>query len=425
MRVFEQAHYTENFVQCILDAIPGGAQGATLVVGGDGRYFSKPAIQKIIRLAAGNGVKKLVIGQAGILSTPAASHLIRLRKATGGILLTASHNPGGPDADFGIKYNMENGGPAPEAITDRIYQGTTAIHEYRVVDGDDVDLEAVGLSAFGPMEVEVVDSVKDYVDYLGEIFDLDLIRTFLSSGTFTVRFDGLHGVTGPYAKALFIDKFGLDETALQNCTPSPNFGGGHPDPNLTYAKSLVDAVETESISFGAASDGDGDRNMIIGKGAFVNPSDSVAIIADWAEKAIPYFAKGVRGLARSMPTSGAIDRVAKAHNLEVFEVPTGTPPHSPRLEILREPDGCRASVHLWRRIVRYRLRPYPRKGRALGGRRYVSHLTQHGSASWPQPTKRSRARACRRCSRRTMPSTAATSSAGTTTRKWRARAPSR
>ncbi|WFD29730.1 phosphoglucomutase (alpha-D-glucose-1,6-bisphosphate-dependent) [Malassezia sp. CBS 17886] len=317
--VFEQAHYTENFVQCILDAIPGGPAGATLVVGGDGRYFSVPAVQKIIRIAAGNGVDKLLIGQNGILSTPAASHLIRMHKATGGLLLTASHNPGGPDADFGIKYNMENGGPAPEAVTNKIYELSTKIQNYKWLDGADVDLSSVGTSMFGPMQVQVVDSVADYVAYLAEIFDLDAIRAFLSTADFPVRFDGLHGVTGPYARALFVERFGLGDRAVQNCVPSADFGGGHPDPNLTYAKSLVDAVEQDRLAFGAASDGDGDRNMILGLGAFVNPSDSVAIIADWAERAIPYFSGGVRGVARSMPTSGAIDRVARAHNYEAFE----------------------------------------------------------------------------------------------------------
>ncbi|WFD35707.1 phosphoglucomutase (alpha-D-glucose-1,6-bisphosphate-dependent) [Malassezia cuniculi] len=320
--VFEQENYTENFVQCILNAIPGGAKGSTLVVGGDGRYYSKPAVQKIIRLAAGNGVSKLIIGQNGILSTPASSHLIRLRKATGGILLTASHNPGGPNADFGIKYNVENGGPAPESVTNAIFESTKTISEYSVVDGDDIDLSTIGERSFGELAIEIVDSVADYVEYLSQIFDFNLIRDFLATG-FTVRFDALHGVTGPYARALFVERFGLSESAVQNCVPSEDFGGGHPDPNLTYARSLVEAVEKEGISFGAASDGDGDRNMILGKGAFVNPSDSVAIIADWAERAIPYFKGGIHGLARSMPTSGAIDRVAKARGYEVFEVPTG------------------------------------------------------------------------------------------------------
>lgn len=321
--VFEQEHYTENFVQCILSAIPGGARGATLVVGGDGRYLSLPTVQKIVRLAAGNGVAKLIIGQNGILSTPAASHVIRLRKATGGILLTASHNPGGPNADFGIKYNVQNGGPAPEAVTNKIYELTTKIDHYLLQQGDDVDLSQVGAASFGDLQIDVIDPIKDYVDYLATIFDFDLIKSFLSSSQFKVRFDALHGVTGPYARALLVERFGLPDDAVQNWVPKPDFGGGHPDPNLTYAKSLVDAMKSEGLNFGAASDGDGDRNMILGKDAFVNPSDSVAIIADWAERAIPYFKSGVRGVARSMPTSGAIDRVAKARGYEFFEVPTG------------------------------------------------------------------------------------------------------
>lgn len=325
VKIFSQPRYTENFVQAILSSIPSpGAKGATLVVGGDGRYFSIPAIQSIIKLCAGNGVSKLIIGANGILSTPAASHVIRSYKATGGILLTASHNPGGPDADFGIKYNMENGGPAPESVTNKIYQVTTSIKEYHIVEGQDVDLSKVGDTSYGPLAIQVIDPVKDYVQYLSEIFDFPLIKSFLQSGSFSVLFDALHGVTGPYGRSLFVEHFGLPEASIQNCTPSQDFGGGHPDPNLTYAKSLVDAVESKNISFGAASDGDGDRNMIIGKGAFVNPSDSVAIIADWADRAIPYFKKGgVKGLARSMPTSGAIDRVAKKKGFEVFEVPTG------------------------------------------------------------------------------------------------------
>lgn len=324
VKVFSQPHYTENFVQAILSSIPSpGAKGSTLVVGGDGRYFSIPAIQSIIRLCAGNGVSRLIIGQNGILSTPAVSHIIRSYKATGGILLTASHNPGGPDADFGIKYNMENGGPAPEGVTDKIYNVTTTISEYHTVEGDDVDVSKIGSTSFGSTKIDIIDPVKDYVEYLSKIFDFGLIKSFLQSGSFSVLFDALHGVTGPYGRALFVEQFGLPESSVQNCVPSPDFGGGHPDPNLTYAKSLVDAVESKGISFGAASDGDGDRNMIIGKGAFVNPSDSVAIIADWADRAIPYFSKGVKGLARSMPTSGAIDRVAKKKGFECFEVPTG------------------------------------------------------------------------------------------------------
>lgn len=325
--IFSQPHYTENFVQAVLDAIPGGAAGSTLVVGGDGRYYLSQALEKIIALAAGNGVKKLIVGQNGILSTPAASHIIRKYKATGGILLTASHNPGGPNADFGIKYNMENGGPAPEGVTDKIFEATKTLSSYKLVSADKVDISVVGPHKYaGALDVEIIDPVKDYVEFLGEIFDFKMIKNFLQSNPdFKVRFDALHGVTGPYGKALFVNEFGLPESSVQNVVPLPDFGGGHPDPNLTYAKTLVDAVAKEGLSFGAASDGDGDRNMILGAaGTFVNPSDSVAIIGDWATKAIPYFTKtGVKGLARSMPTSGAVDRVAKKLGVPFYEVPTG------------------------------------------------------------------------------------------------------
>ncbi|KAG8898524.1 Phosphoglucomutase-2 [Tulasnella sp. 403] len=325
VKVFEQEHYTENFVQAILDAIPGkGAHGSTLVIGGDGRYHNEPTIQAILRIAAANGVKKLYIGKDGILSTPAASNVIRQYKADGGILLTASHNPGGPNNDFGIKYNMDNGGPAPESVTNKIYEITKTISVYRSLDCGKIDLSKIGSYTYGPMEVEIIDSVKDYLTLLQRIFDFDLIKSFLSSNPdFKVLFDGLHGVTGPYGRAIFVDALGLPESSIQNCVPLPDFGGGHPDPNLIYAHSLVEAVERDNIPFGAASDGDGDRNMIYGKGAFVTPCDSVAIIADKADY-IPYFKSGgVKGLARSMPTSAAIDLVAKAKGLEYFEVPTG------------------------------------------------------------------------------------------------------
>ncbi|KAF8932922.1 Phosphoglucomutase-2 [Podila verticillata] len=324
VKVFQQEHYTQNFIQATLDAIPTGAKGATLVVGGDGRYFSKDAVQMIIRIAAGNQVSKLIIGQNTILSTPAASNLIRIRKATGGILLTASHNPGGPDNDFGIKYNMSNGGPAPEAVTEKIYEITQKLTSYKEVQLAPVDLSTIGTQHVGDLEVEIVDSVADYVVLLKNIFDFDLIRSFLSKNPeFTVLFDGMHGVTGPYGQQIFIKELGLPQKSVMNCIPLPDFGGGHPDPNLTYAHELVERVEKENISFGAASDGDGDRNMIIGKGAFVTPSDSVAIIAAQAD-AIPYFRRtGVKGLARSMPTSTALDRVAAKKGYEHFEVPTG------------------------------------------------------------------------------------------------------
>ncbi|KAG0364550.1 hypothetical protein BC939DRAFT_438375 [Gamsiella multidivaricata] len=324
VKIFQQEHYTQNFIQATLDAIPTGAKGATLVVGGDGRYFSQDAVQMIIRIAAGNEVSKLIIGVNTILSTPAASNLIRKRKATGGILLTASHNPGGPDNDFGIKYNMGNGGPAPESVTEKIYEITQKLTTYKEIALPPVDLSTIGTQQVGNLEVEIVDSVTDYLALLKEIFDFDLIKDFLRSNSeFTVLFDGMHGVTGPYGQAIFIKELGLPQNSVMNCIPKPDFGGGHPDPNLTYAHELVERVEKENISFGAASDGDGDRNMIIGKGAFVTPSDSVAIIAAQAD-AIPYFRRtGVKGLARSMPTSTALDLVAKKKGYEHFEVPTG------------------------------------------------------------------------------------------------------
>lgn len=282
-------------------------------------------MQIIVKIAAANGVSKLIIGQGGILSTPAASNVIRKYKATGGILLTASHNPGGPNADFGIKYNMDNGGPAPEGVTEKIFAKTKEIKSYKVIELSPVDISKIGETSYGPLKITVIDSVADYLELMESIFDFPLIKKFLTShkSDFRVLFDGLSGVTGPYAKAILLDTLGLPASSVQNCEPSPDFNGGHPDPNLTYAHSLVEVVERENIQFGAASDGDGDRNMIYGKGAFVTPCDSVAIIADYADS-IPYFKKGgVKGLARSMPTSAAIDAVAKAKGYEYFEVPTG------------------------------------------------------------------------------------------------------
>ncbi|EFW98591.1 phosphoglucomutase [Grosmannia clavigera kw1407] len=323
--VFQQKHYSESFIASIILSIPEGAEGASLVIGGDGRYYNPEVVQLIARIAPAYGVKKLLIGQHGILSTPAASHLIRKRKATGGILLTASHNPGGPKADFGIKYNLANGGPAPESVTNRMFATAKALTEYKLLPLDvDVDTTTVGVRSYGALEVEIVDSTADYVAMLEDIFDFDLIRSFFRAHSdFRVLFDGLHGVTGPYGKAIFFEALGLGPASVQNCEPSPDFGGGHPDPNLTYAHSLVDAVEKDQVPFGAASDGDGDRNMIYGAGAFVSPGDSLAIIAHHAQL-IPYFRRnGVYGLARSMPTSGAVDLVAKKQGLQSYEVPTG------------------------------------------------------------------------------------------------------
>jgi phosphoglucomutase len=321
--VFQKAHYSESFVTSILLSIPEGAEGSFLVIGGDGRYWNPEVIQLIAKIGAAYGVKKLLIGQNGILSTPAASHVIRLRKATGGILLTASHNPGGPTNDFGIKYNLSNGGPAPEAVTNKIYETSKTLSSYKIASIPDIDISTVGKNTYGSLEVEVIDSTSDYTAMLKDIFDFDTIKKFFATHTdFKVLFDGLHGVTGPYGKAIFEKELGLTG-ATQNCEPSPDFNGGHPDPNLTYAHSLVEVVDKNKIPFGAASDGDGDRNMIYGANAFVSPGDSLAIIAHHAHL-IPYFKKnGVNGLARSMPTSGAVDLVAKAQGLDCYEVPTG------------------------------------------------------------------------------------------------------
>lgn len=323
VKVFQQPNYSENFVASILASIPEGAEGASLVVGGDGRYYNPEVTQIIAKIGAANGVKKLLIGQNGIMSTPAASHLIRIRKATGGILLTASHNPGGPNEDFGIKYNLANGAPAPESVTNKMFETSKTITSYKIADIPEIDLSTVGTKTYGPLEVEIVDSTKDYVEMLKDIFDFDLIKKFLAEHKdFKVLFDGLNGVTGDYGVQIFEKELGI-AGSTQNCTPQPDFGGFHPDPNLVYAHTLVDAVEKNQIHFGAASDGDGDRNMIYGAGSFVSPGDSLAIIAHHAEL-IPYFKKqGVYGLARSMPTSGAVDLVAKKKGLQSYEVPTG------------------------------------------------------------------------------------------------------
>ncbi|KAJ4378107.1 Phosphoglucomutase-2 [Neocucurbitaria cava] len=302
VKVFQKENYSEAFVASILQSIPEGVAGSFLVVGGDGRYWNPEVTQLIAKIGAAYGVKKLLIGQNGILSTPAASHIIRIRKATGGILLTASHNPGGPEEDFGIKYNLANGAPAPESVTNKIYETSKTLTSYKIADIPDVDLSKIGTQKYGDLEVEIIHSTEDYLKMLKDIFDFDLIKAFLKQHSdFKVLFDGLSGVTGSY---------GI-------------LGGHHPDPNLVYAKSLVDAVDKNGIHFGAASDGDGDRNMIYGAKTFVSPGDSLAIIAHHAEL-IPYFKKqGIYGLARSMPTSGAIDLVAKKKGVECYEVPTG------------------------------------------------------------------------------------------------------
>ncbi|AMD18874.1 HBL028Wp [Eremothecium sinecaudum] len=332
-KVFEKTpNYTENFIQAIMEAIPEGSKGAVLVVGGDGRYYNDIVMQKIASIASANGVRKLIIGQNGLLSTPAASHIIRTyhEKVTGGIILTASHNPGGPDKDLGIKYNLSNGAPAPEKVTNLIAEKSKQLTEYKIVKSfPTLDLSKIGENQkYGDLLVDVIDTTEAYVKYMKEIFDFDMIKSFIKKAQaengFKVLFDALNGITGPYGKAIFVDELGLPLDSLQNWHPQPDFGGLHPDPNLIYAHTLVSRVDKENIAFGAASDGDGDRNMIYGAGpAFVSPGDSVAIIAEYASE-IPYFAKhGIHGLARSFPTSGSINLVAKEKGLDCYEVPTG------------------------------------------------------------------------------------------------------
>ncbi|XP_019543107.3 phosphoglucomutase [Aedes albopictus] len=333
VKVFTQKNYTENFVQCILDANGGALAGSTLVVGGDGRYFCREACELIVRMCAANGVAKVLAGQNGILSTPAVSSLIRRHKALGGIVMTASHNPGGPENDFGIKFNCENGGPAPDHFTNKIYALSGEIKEYKIAEGLEIDVSKTGVNSYEvggkPFVVEVIDSVADYVCLMKEIFDFEKLKDFVSGKSrngqpLKMRIDSMNGVTGSYVEEIFVNCLGASKDGVVHTTPLPDFGGLHPDPNLTYAKDLVEAVRSGDYDIGAAFDGDGDRNMIIGRNAFfVTPSDSLAVIAHYLE-CIPYFKKnGVTGLARSMPTASAVDLVAKALNKELFEVPTG------------------------------------------------------------------------------------------------------
>ena len=319
--VFQQPHYLENFVQSIFDVLEG-FKGKTLVIGGDGRYYNAEAVQTVIRMAAANGFGRVLVGQGGLLSTPAASNIIRKYKAFGGIILSASHNPGGPEGDFGIKYNAENGGPAPEKITDAIYARTQQISVYRTVETPVVDLSRLGEVDVAGMKVEVIDPVADYADLMASLFDFEAIRDLFKSG-FTMRFDAMSAITGPYAKKILEGMLGAVPGTVVNGTPLPDFGGHHPDPNLVHAKALYDLMMSpQAPDFGAASDGDGDRNLIIGKGIFVTPSDSLALLAANAHHA-PAYAKGLAGIARSMPTSAAADRVAEKMGIPCFETPTG------------------------------------------------------------------------------------------------------
>ncbi len=318
---FMEPNFLENFVQSIFAGV-GGVEGKTLTLGGDGRYFNKRAIQTIMKMAAANGAARIVVGRDGILSTPAASAVIRARKTDGGVILSASHNPGGETGDFGIKYNIPAGGPAPEGITDAIYANTLQISDYRILDAPDVDLSADGESVLGDMVVEVIDPVAIYADLMRSLFDFDAIRDLFASG-FRMRFDAMHAVTGPYATAIIEGELGAPKGAVVNAIPLPDFGGGHPDPNPVYAKALMDEMfGADAPDFGAASDGDGDRNMVIGRNCYVTPSDSLAVLAANAHLA-PGYAAGLAGVARSMPTSRAADRVAAKLGIGSYETPTG------------------------------------------------------------------------------------------------------
>jgi len=328
VKEFQKKNYTENFVQCSLWALEKDLEGSTLVVGGDGRFFMTEATDIIIRMAAANKVSKLIVGKGGFLSTPAVSNLIRKHGTTGGFILTASHNPGGPDNDFGIKFNCSNGGPAPDVFTNRIHRLTQSIETYRICSDLECDFHTIGSYQYmvegNQFTVEVVDPVKDYVELMKTIVDFGQIKTFLAETNFKLLINSLHGATGPYVEAIFKDELGCDSDSCIKTNVLTDFGGGHPDPNLTYAADLVQAMAKGEHGLGAAFDGDGDRNMILGKDAFfVTPCDSLAVLADNLEH-IPWFKGGrCKGVARSMPTSGAVDRVAEARGLECFDTPTG------------------------------------------------------------------------------------------------------
>ena len=319
--VFQEPSYTENFIQSVFDVVRA-ERGATLVIGGDGRFYNRTVIQQAIRMASANGYGRVLVGRGGILSTPAASHVIRKYGASGGLILSASHNPGGPSGDFGIKYNIANGGPAPEAVTEAVYARTLQIDRWLAVEAPDVDLDSVGTAQVGDMTVEVIDAVADYAELMEELFDFGAIREAVADG-FTMSFDAMNAVTGPYATELLENRLGFPRGTVRNGVPLEDFGGHHPDPNLVHAHELYDLMMgPDAPDFGAASDGDGDRNLIIGRGRFVTPSDSLAMLAANAHLA-PGYRNGLKGIARSMPTSAAADRVAQALGVPCFETPTG------------------------------------------------------------------------------------------------------
>ncbi|MBO6538892.1 MAG: alpha-D-glucose phosphate-specific phosphoglucomutase [Rhizobiaceae bacterium] len=319
--VFRQENYAENFIQSVFDCLEG-FEGKTLVIGGDGRFLNREVIQIAIKMAAANGFGRVLVGECGILSTPAASHLIRKNAAFGGLVLSASHNPGGPNEDFGIKYNIGNGGPAPEKVTNAVFARSQVIDRYLIADAPDVDLDKQGKSKLGDMVVEVIDPVADYAALMEELFDFDAIRELFKSG-FKMVFDAMYAVTGPYAHEIIEERLGAIPVTVRNGVPLPDFGGHHPDPNLVHARDLYEFMMShEATDFGAASDGDGDRNLVIGRGMFVTPSDSLAVIAANAHLA-PGYKDGIKGIARSMPTSAAADRVAEKLGIGIYETPTG------------------------------------------------------------------------------------------------------
>jgi len=319
--VFQTHHYLENFIQSIWNGI-GGVEGKTLVLGGDGRHFNSQAAQVVLRMAAASGAKKVIVGKRALLSTPAASNLIRKRGADGGIILSASHNPGGPKGDFGVKFNAANGGPAAEGITGKIFDATKEIAEFHIAESQDIGLRMTDTVMLGEMEIEIVDPVDDYAELMAELFDFDAIRALFKSG-FRMRFDAMHAVTGPYATRVLEETLGASPGTVFNAIPLPDFGEGHPDPNPTWAKQLWDEMMSDSgPDFGAASDGDGDRNMVVGRHCYVSPSDSLAVLAANATL-VPGYKDGLKGVARSMPTSQAVDRVAEKLGIDCYETPTG------------------------------------------------------------------------------------------------------
>lgn len=323
VKVFKQEHYLENFVQSIFNTEPRLKDGL-MVLGGDGRYYNTHAIQIILKMAAANGVNRVIVGNNGLLSTPAVSHLIRMHKAVGGIILSASHNPGGPNGDFGIKFNISNGGPAPTSFTDAVYETSQTIDQYTTIESDDIDLSKIQTTKIANMQVDIIDSATDYANLMEQLFDFNKIKSLFTSGRLNICFDAMHAVTGPYAKEIFEKRLSANLNAVINGEPSEDFGGGHPDPNLAHASELVAILNKglDAPDFGAASDGDGDRNMIIGQNFFVNPSDSLAIMTANAHL-LPGYKLGVRGVARSLPTSRAVDKVAEAMGIDCFETPTG------------------------------------------------------------------------------------------------------